>query len=430
MNGILSIKTVNHDLSAEIGTVMAHYPIMLQEDVREAYQAAEEKDYEKAEKLCCKLLDYKAEPEICLLLGTCYFVQGKMQDARKVFLDLTADDPKEIEYRIYLGMAEHELGRYEEAVKVLGSLYPLSEYQPFYYTNYGDSLQRLGKLKQSREAFYQEVAYFKKTGTVVSAVILDGAFQNLLYLDIKLGNGRYTEDIKCYYDFLDKTEMTEEMQARLAENIVYFCELMSNVWYRPLFLEFITHVRDKGYLTTGETIRVLDSAFASWESYLYHEDRQISSLMETYLVASHERKYSKGSAFTKGDRDQIEATALSYDWYMCQYVREHLAELDYVKETYPHTYADNKEFFEKIKGDAVGMAEKVLDDLHPYAEKVSRKELAEGLYRTYQRACENEKEPAYIYDGLETYRRIQPKVGRNDPCPCGSGKKYKKCCGR
>jgi len=27
-------------------------------------------------------------------------------------------------------------------------------------------------------------------------------------------------------------------------------------------------------------------------------------------------------------------------------------------------------------------------------------------------------------------RRGQPKVGRNDPCPCGSGKKYKKCCGR
>ena len=25
--------------------------------------------------------------------------------------------------------------------------------------------------------------------------------------------------------------------------------------------------------------------------------------------------------------------------------------------------------------------------------------------------------------------REQPKVGRNDPCPCGSGKKYKKCCG-
>ncbi len=29
-----------------------------------------------------------------------------------------------------------------------------------------------------------------------------------------------------------------------------------------------------------------------------------------------------------------------------------------------------------------------------------------------------------------TIRREAPKVGRNDPCPCGSGKKYKQCCGR
>jgi preprotein translocase subunit SecA len=26
--------------------------------------------------------------------------------------------------------------------------------------------------------------------------------------------------------------------------------------------------------------------------------------------------------------------------------------------------------------------------------------------------------------------RSGPKVGRNDPCPCGSGKKYKQCCGK
>jgi len=26
-------------------------------------------------------------------------------------------------------------------------------------------------------------------------------------------------------------------------------------------------------------------------------------------------------------------------------------------------------------------------------------------------------------------RRIGRKIGRNEPCPCGSGKKYKKCCG-
>jgi preprotein translocase subunit SecA len=30
---------------------------------------------------------------------------------------------------------------------------------------------------------------------------------------------------------------------------------------------------------------------------------------------------------------------------------------------------------------------------------------------------------------VQQVRRSGNKVGRNDPCPCGSGKKYKKCCG-
>jgi hypothetical protein len=32
-------------------------------------------------------------------------------------------------------------------------------------------------------------------------------------------------------------------------------------------------------------------------------------------------------------------------------------------------------------------------------------------------------------DSVRQVKRDEPKVGRNDPCPCGSGKKYKKCHG-
>ena len=39
-----------------------------------------------------------------------------------------------------------------------------------------------------------------------------------------------------------------------------------------------------------------------------------------------------------------------------------------------------------------------------------------------------------VHDAIEKatapIRRDMPKVGRNEPCPCGSGKKYKNCCGR
>jgi uncharacterized protein len=34
------------------------------------------------------------------------------------------------------------------------------------------------------------------------------------------------------------------------------------------------------------------------------------------------------------------------------------------------------------------------------------------------------------FDNATTIRRTVPKIGRNDPCPCGSGKKFKQCCGR
>ncbi|MBI4622559.1 MAG: SEC-C domain-containing protein [Verrucomicrobia bacterium] len=46
----------------------------------------------------------------------------------------------------------------------------------------------------------------------------------------------------------------------------------------------------------------------------------------------------------------------------------------------------------------------------------------------------NREDGKWVYAGQangpgKTIRRETPKIGRNDPCPCGSGRKYKKCCG-
>ncbi len=36
----------------------------------------------------------------------------------------------------------------------------------------------------------------------------------------------------------------------------------------------------------------------------------------------------------------------------------------------------------------------------------------------------------FLPEKIKTFRHEEPRIGRNDPCPCGSGKKFKKCCGR
>lgn len=53
--------------------------------------------------------------------------------------------------------------------------------------------------------------------------------------------------------------------------------------------------------------------------------------------------------------------------------------------------------------------------------------MAAGLMNAYE-YFRKEPEGDLCVDAPESGRST-PKIGRNDPCPCGSGRKYKKCCG-
>ena len=56
---------------------------------------------------------------------------------------------------------------------------------------------------------------------------------------------------------------------------------------------------------------------------------------------------------------------------------------------------------------------------------------ADWLYELPQwKEIYSEEELKKLYKEQKESTTIRKKIGRNDPCPCGSGKKYKKCCGR
>lgn len=54
-------------------------------------------------------------------------------------------------------------------------------------------------------------------------------------------------------------------------------------------------------------------------------------------------------------------------------------------------------------------------------EKKKRQQAEMRLSRGGQESGQAQQQPM---------KREGEKIGRNDPCPCGSGKKHKKCCGR
>ncbi len=77
-----------------------------------------------------------------------------------------------------------------------------------------------------------------------------------------------------------------------------------------------------------------------------------------------------------------------------------------------------------------------IDEEHPDTYKALKYIMPERMKATIKRDEEegqindefNDYEsPAFLHENMIN---SEPKVGRNNPCPCGSGKKYKKCCGR
>ena len=55
--------------------------------------------------------------------------------------------------------------------------------------------------------------------------------------------------------------------------------------------------------------------------------------------------------------------------------------------------------------------------------------MAAGAARAYRRFAGERHLAARAQREEKTVRRGEPKIGRNEPCPCGSGRKYKQCCG-
>lgn len=80
----------------------------------------------------------------------------------------------------------------------------------------------------------------------------------------------------------------------------------------------------------------------------------------------------------------------------------------------------------------VGNQSKGISILERLAARTADESVEAFLYGMKESLLEKSKETSR-QEELTTempYRRETPKIGRNDPCPCGSGKKYKKCCGR
>ena len=360
------------------------------------------------------------------ILAQVYVTQKRWKDAETLVNKLLAEK-KEDDLYLLLGQIYHAMGRYHDVVSTMKKASYQDYYPPFYNNTLADALQQLGRKQEALEVFRREADQFRRDGEILSSAMLEGTFQNLLMLEIELGDRTFARDLAAYRSFLSEIKMNEQEAVYLTGTIVMMSEQLHLKWLRPHFQSFIAFVEEQKLLD-GLNDTVLPSAHLALESWTYHEDPKIDSIVESFLsfYAGQSREGEAASS-----NPEVEVTSLTYQWYMCRYYPDHWQVFDYIKETYPHTYLKITPFLNGFyEKSPAALEEEVLDLLMPYVKNKTREEAVKELETVYARAVQMEKQPVYVSKEGSTYRNAGRKIMPNDPCPCGSGKKYKKCCGR
>ena len=131
------------------------------------------------------------------------------------------------------------------------------------------------------------------------------------------------------------------------------------------------------------------------------------------------------------NEDVFDATMTSYIEYSALNLRaeELLPKLKILHETGSideMMCGDYGDVEEEMHGDSDRIDKQTLPTIYTLAENERR--FMENTYNSYKEE-ERKKEAKALIPSLSPNEEPMPKVGRNEPCPCGSGKKFKKCCG-
>ncbi len=114
--------------------------------------------------------------------------------------------------------------------------------------------------------------------------------------------------------------------------------------------------------------------------------------------------------------------------------KDHLYNMDQLRDGIGLRGYGQRDPLSEYKIEGFGMFSEVMDRVREetvktlYMVQISQEE--EDLpARRQQRMVMGRGDTSHADEKPRTVRREGKKVGRNEPCPCGSGKKYKKCCG-
>ena len=214
-------------------------------------------------------------------------------------------------------------------------------------------------------------------------------------------------------EIIDNDNISEEVIDTFKETINTLCE---------------NHIEPEGHLTENdrkEIIEYVNTNFLKGQNLKYNDikdlkDNEISDYISNLVINDYEKKVN-GLPIKNEFERAISLRVIDSNWVEHMNTMEHLKEgigLRGYSQTNPvQAYTmEGFELFDKL-------LDKIDNDIALFLLKAEIRQNTE-VKQTLKGNANDGKEK------LKSAPIKVKKVGRNDPCPCGSGKKYKQCCGR
>ncbi len=222
---------------------------------------------------------------------------------------------------------------------------------------------------------------------------------------------------------IDLTWMKNEQQPWFSYDgilAVYAVSLVGAAEYIPRLARLLE--QQDGDVLVDQAVSTLsmfqrEETIEAVRPYAFQEDTALSAIHVLANIKSKQAVRVLREVFSKQRDDDLQA--FCFEALCHQLDKEALPEVEqYVKRAEKR----GRSWMIDVEQNAYAYYT-ILEIDHPKLE--TWKAIAEQRYRHFQAVLQTPPRPTNI-----PYRRKERKIGRNDPCPCGSGKKYKKCCGK
>ena len=255
------------------------------------------------------------------------------------------------------------------------------------------------------------------------------------------------EQRKIVYEERNNLMSEDDVEANLEQMRV---DIVNDVISRSIPPESIDEQWDiEGLEDDLKTDFAIDLPVQQWldDEKTMHEESIREKVYAEIMTAYQAKEEMHGPEVMRHLEKAVMLQILDTQW------KEHLAEMDYLRKGIGlRGYAQKNpkqeykreafnmftEMLDRIKFEVVSVLSKVQIQQESDLEDMGRQQQVNDAELQFNHADANEEASlgqngngsASESAGVQTVRRESPKVGRNEPCPCGSGKKYKQCHGK